>query len=172
MTEIPPRVIKRYPNRKLYDTTESRYITVKEIGALIKENIMVQILDNTTGEDLTHDFLLQVIRNQEKKWKLFPLKALVDLIRSQASSSTEFVASVRREVDQKVQDFPGLNDLRETVESYQNRFEEWQKSIENQIHSVIELPASLISREVENLKDRISQLEKLVSELKSKLDNK
>jgi len=172
MTELPVRVIKRYPNRKLYDTDESRYITLKEIGVLVKEGTMVQIVDNNTGEDLTHDFLLQVIRAQEKKWKLFPLKSLVDMIRSQANTSTELVASVRREVDQKVQEFQGLTDLKEIIETYQNRFEEWQKTIETQVHSIIEYPGSLISREVEALRDRISKLENLVSDLKSKLDNK
>ncbi|MBN2723573.1 MAG: polyhydroxyalkanoate synthesis regulator DNA-binding domain-containing protein [Deltaproteobacteria bacterium] len=166
------RIIKRYPNRKLYDTTDSTYITLKEIGELVKNGEMVQIIENSSGEDLTHDFLLQIIRNQEKKWKIFPLKSLVELIRSQANSTNEIVNSVKREVDQKVNDFPKMNDLREKIDMYQVKFEEWQKNVEMQIHSIIEFPGALISKEVEILRDRLIKLEQKVSDLKSKLDKK
>src|SRR5215208_6177968 len=48
-----PKVIKRYTNRKLYDTVESRYVTLDEIAAMIKAGAEVKIIDNRTKEDLT-----------------------------------------------------------------------------------------------------------------------
>ncbi len=170
MTTEPVRTIKRYPNRKLYDTSESKYITLKEVATLIREGEMVTIVDNITQEDLTHDFLLQIIRNQEKKWKLFPLNSLVDLIRTGTQSSNEFLNSVKGEVDQRVADLPKLNDIKDMVETYHIRFEEWQKKIDAQIHLVLEAPSTLISKEMDVLVKRLAQLEARVSELKARLE--
>ncbi|MBU1534570.1 polyhydroxyalkanoate synthesis regulator DNA-binding domain-containing protein [Myxococcota bacterium] len=164
------RIIKRYPNRKLYDTTESKYITLKEVAALIRAGEMVTIVDNLTQEDLTHDFLLQIIRNQEKKWKLFPLHSLVDLIRSGTASSNDFLNSVRGEVDQRVADLPKVNDIKDMVESYHVKFEEWQKKIDAQIHLVLDAPSTLLSKEVDVLVRRLSQLESKVQDLKARLE--
>ncbi|HUW12033.1 MAG TPA: polyhydroxyalkanoate synthesis regulator DNA-binding domain-containing protein [Anaerolineae bacterium] len=55
------RVVKRYPNRKLYDTQSRRYITLSEIGAFIQAGEEVQVVDNQTGDDLTDITLTQVI---------------------------------------------------------------------------------------------------------------
>ncbi len=62
----PPRVVKRYANRKLYDTRDSRYVTLQQIGDLIRQGEDVRIIDNTTKEDLTHVTLAQIIYEQEK----------------------------------------------------------------------------------------------------------
>lgn len=60
------RVIKRYANRKLYDTRESRYVTLQQIAKLVREGEEVTIIDNTTKEDLTHVTLAQIIYEEEK----------------------------------------------------------------------------------------------------------
>ena len=62
-----PKVIKRYTNRKLYDTVESRYVTLDEIAAMIKEGVEVRIVDNRTKEDLTSVTLAQIIFEEEKR---------------------------------------------------------------------------------------------------------
>jgi len=59
------RVIKKYPNRRLYDTAESRYITVEEIRQLVLKRVEFCVLDQKTGEDITRGILLQVIIEQE-----------------------------------------------------------------------------------------------------------
>ena len=56
-----PKVIKRYTNRKLYDTVESRYVTLEEIAGMIKAGAEVKIVDNRTKEDLTSVTLAQII---------------------------------------------------------------------------------------------------------------
>lgn len=60
------RVIKRYANRKLYDTRASRYVTLQQIAKLVREGEDVTIIDNTTKEDLTHVTLAQIIYEEEK----------------------------------------------------------------------------------------------------------
>lgn len=62
-----PRVIKRYANRKLYDTRDSRYVTLVQIAEYVRNGEDVQIIDNTSKEDLTHVTLAQIIYEEEKK---------------------------------------------------------------------------------------------------------
>jgi polyhydroxyalkanoate synthesis repressor PhaR len=63
------RIIKRYANRKLYDTRDSRYVTLVQIAEYVRAGEDVQIIDNTTKEDLTHVTLAQIIYEEEKKDK-------------------------------------------------------------------------------------------------------
>lgn len=66
--EIPETtVIKRYPNRKLYDTFNSKYVTLDDIRALIKAGHNVQVIDNKTKNDITNLTLLQIVFETEKK---------------------------------------------------------------------------------------------------------
>jgi polyhydroxyalkanoate synthesis repressor PhaR len=76
-------IIKRYPNRKLYDTEAKQYITLEGIATLIRQGEEVQVLDHATGEDLTAVTLTQVIFEQEKKRSGFlPQSVLTGLIQS------------------------------------------------------------------------------------------
>ncbi|HEY1075728.1 MAG TPA: polyhydroxyalkanoate synthesis repressor PhaR, partial [Fontimonas sp.] len=61
-----PRVIKKYPNRRLYDTHISRYITLEEIRQLVLNNIPFRVEDKRSEEDITRSILLQVIAEQEE----------------------------------------------------------------------------------------------------------
>jgi polyhydroxyalkanoate synthesis repressor PhaR len=60
------RIIKKYPNRRLYDTDISRYITLEEIRQLVLANIKFRVEDKRTHEDITRSILLQVIADQEE----------------------------------------------------------------------------------------------------------
>src|SRR6201990_1708635 len=60
-----PRTIKKYPNRRLYDTVESRYITLADIRSLVIDRIDFVVMDKKTQEDITRSILLQVIAEQE-----------------------------------------------------------------------------------------------------------
>jgi polyhydroxyalkanoate synthesis repressor PhaR len=87
------RVIKRYANRKLYDTQRSRYVTLDQIAEMIRDGEDVQVLDNNTKEDLTSITLAQIIFEEEKKQKSFmPLQAMRHLIQTGGESIQEFVA--------------------------------------------------------------------------------
>jgi polyhydroxyalkanoate synthesis repressor PhaR len=60
-----PRIIKKYPNRRLYDTELSRYITLADVRELVRQVVEFKIIDANTNEDLTHSILLQIILEQE-----------------------------------------------------------------------------------------------------------
>lgn len=61
------RVIKKYPNRRLYDTEESRYITLEDILRLVRDSIDFTVIDKKSQTDITRNILLQVISEQESK---------------------------------------------------------------------------------------------------------
>jgi len=63
MSEI--RVIKKYPNRRLYDTVESRYITLEDVRRLVLEGVPFGVIDKRSQQDITRPVLLQVIAEQE-----------------------------------------------------------------------------------------------------------
>jgi polyhydroxyalkanoate synthesis repressor PhaR len=74
-------VIKRYPNRKLYDTAARRYISLDGIADLIRDGAEVQVVEYNTGEDLTALILMQIIVEQEKKQSGFlPQSVLTGLV--------------------------------------------------------------------------------------------
>jgi len=76
-------IIKRYPNRKLYDTDAKRYITLNEIAMLIRSGEEVAVMDHATDEDLTAVVLTQIIFEQEKIQKGFlPKSVLTNLVRA------------------------------------------------------------------------------------------
>ena len=76
-------IIKRYPNRKLYDTEAKRYVTLEAITQMIHEGQEVQVVDHETGEDLTNLTLSQIIFEQEKRGAgLLPRVLLTNLVRA------------------------------------------------------------------------------------------
>ena len=89
------RIIKRYANRKLYDTQHSRYVTLEQISEMIRNGDDVKIVDNKTKEDLTSVTLAQIIFEEEKKQRSFlPLSAMCNIIQS----GGEWFAEVQRKV--------------------------------------------------------------------------
>jgi polyhydroxyalkanoate synthesis repressor PhaR len=93
MAEV--RIIKRYANRKLYDTQHSRYVTLEQISEMIRNGDDVKIVDNKTKEDLTSVTLAQIIFEEEKKQRSFmPLGAMRNIIQN----GGEWFAEVQRKV--------------------------------------------------------------------------
>jgi polyhydroxyalkanoate synthesis repressor PhaR len=89
------RIIKRYANRKLYDTQHSRYVTLEQISEMIRAGDDVKIVDNKTKEDLTSVTLAQIIFEEEKKQRSFlPLGAMRNIIQN----GGEWFAEVQRKV--------------------------------------------------------------------------
>ncbi len=65
--EVEQRVIKKYPNRRLYDTEKSKYVTLQQIRDLVLEEIPFIVIDQKTDEDITRSILLQIIFEQESE---------------------------------------------------------------------------------------------------------
>ena len=189
-----PRVIKRYANRKLYDTQRSRYVTLDQISEMIRDGEDVQILDNNTKEDLTSITLAQIIFEEEKKQKSFlPLQAMRHLIQSGGESLQEFVAQAggkvrsafRRDrqgeegqpgespaeaqLEEAIADKPKVDPaaaVREFLEGSQKTFDEWQKRVDERIRHAVESisPFSTLQKEVQALTSRLAELEKRLEE--------
>src|SRR4029453_9744443 len=93
------RIIKRYANRKLYDTEHSRYVTLDQISEMIRNGDDVKIVDNKTKEDLTTITLAQIIFEEEKKQKSFlPLGAMRNIIQSGGERLEELVSQAQKKV--------------------------------------------------------------------------
>jgi polyhydroxyalkanoate synthesis repressor PhaR len=110
-----PRVIKRYANRKLYDMSESCYITHDEIAGLVRRGEEVRIIDNRTQEDLTSATLTQILLDEERRVKR-PLP--IDTIRNFFQSGGDFiqrkirqpVANLREEAEKNMRRVLGRRD--------------------------------------------------------------
>jgi polyhydroxyalkanoate synthesis repressor PhaR len=78
-----PLLIKRYASRRLYNTETSDYVTLEDIAGFIRAGREVQIIDLKSGDDLTRQFLLQIVAEHEAKGdNVLPLGVLTDLVRS------------------------------------------------------------------------------------------
>ena len=111
-------IIKRYPNRKLYDTEAKRYITLDGIAELIREGAEVQVVDHTTDEDLTAVTLTQIIFEQEKRHSGFlPKSVLTGLVRAGGDT---------------------LNTLRRNLNSPLELLKHVDEEIENRLQTLVE----------------------------------
>ncbi len=180
------RVVKRYANRKLYDTQRSRYVTLEQIADMIRGGEDVKIVDNNTKEDLTAITLTQIIFEEEKKQSFLPLSALRNIIQSGANNMSQFATQAgervrgmfKRERDEDgnllAGDPPaggeesagGGHPIREFLERSQQTFEEWQKKVDERIRSTVESlsPLSGIEKEMRALVQRVADLEKRLEE--------
>jgi polyhydroxyalkanoate synthesis repressor PhaR len=93
-----PLLIKRYASRRLYNTETSDYVTLEDIAGFIRQGREVQIVDLKSGDDLTRQYLLQIVAEHESKGEsVLPVGVLTDLVRSYAtgmqSVMPQFLAS-------------------------------------------------------------------------------
>ena len=98
------RVIKRYESRKLYDTEESRYVSLDDIAAWVREDQEVRVVDNATSADVTAQVLTQIILDEGKKGTSFlPTELLHELVRAGEKAVASGVEQVQGTVDRLVQ---------------------------------------------------------------------
>jgi polyhydroxyalkanoate synthesis repressor PhaR len=178
-----PKVIKRYTNRKLYDTVESRYVTLDEIAEMVKQGVEVKIVDNRTKEDLTSVTLAQIVFEEEKKKNQMPLSVLREIIRQPGERLNDFISTqVSPRVDAIKQEATGrINTLlgREAegdltpaslIAQSQKIFEGWQARVDERVKTAVEnvvgnLPA--LGRDLSTLVQRIEQLEQKIAALEN-----
>lgn len=90
--ESKPLLIKRYASRRLYNTETSDYVTLEDIAAFIRDGREVQIIDLKSGDDLTRQYLLQIIAEHESRGEsVLPVDVLTDLVRSYTTSAQSVV---------------------------------------------------------------------------------
>jgi polyhydroxyalkanoate synthesis repressor PhaR len=96
------RVIKKYPNRRLYDTEESRYITLADIRNLVLDDRELIVVDKRSGDDITRSIFLQVISDEEQSCgAMLSVDFLARIIRCGDNANPELIAS---QLDQCLQD--------------------------------------------------------------------
>jgi polyhydroxyalkanoate synthesis repressor PhaR len=87
-----PLLIKRYASRRLYNTETSDYVTLEDIAGFIRDGREVQIIDLKSGDDLTRQYLLQIIADHESRGEsVLPVEVLNDLVRSYMSGDVSVV---------------------------------------------------------------------------------
>jgi len=98
------RILKKYPNRRLYDTEESVYVTLEDVRQMVLKNISVQVVDSKSGTDLTRSVLLQIIAEQEGEGHepLLTNRVLQQLIRFYGNSMQGVLS---RYIEQSVMTF-------------------------------------------------------------------
>jgi len=93
------RIIKRYQNRKLYDTFQSCYVTLEEISQIVREGNEIQVIDNKTKNDITYTTQLQLLADQERKsLKAGDTELLKRVIRSEEGTLTGYIRGLEAEM--------------------------------------------------------------------------
>jgi len=171
------RIIKRYPNRKLYDTTESRYITLNEIATLIREGADVQVFDSRTGDNITSVTLAQVLVGEEKRrHRTIPIQKMADLIHQSGEfiqKKIPVVGTIREGAERKVQEILGhgsAEEIRDIVANTQHAYEEMQRRADERIQFVVSTVRSIapLTRDIQELASQVRSLSERVTELERK----
>lgn len=134
-------LIKRYPNRKLYDTEAKRYVTLDDLAAMVRAEKDVRVVDNDSGEDVTSLTLTQIILEQEKKSAGYlPSSLLVNLIRS---GSTRF-DHLRKSVQSSMAGVTNMGGLTELTRRRSQEFEAQVSSLFEQGKLSLEQAQSML----------------------------
>lgn len=172
-----PRVIKRYANRKLYDTRESRYVTLPQIAELVRLGEDVQIIDNRTKENLTSVTLAQIIYESEKSAEASSRHGVKTLREMIQAGGSKLIAQLRDSPVSRLIPQPGAmpdlrelrDDLRELRENPKlmiapaiEALEELQRKTDERVRGVITTvltPLREAAAELQRLQARIEELE-------------
>lgn len=133
------RLIKRYESRKLYDTEESRYVSLEEIASWVRQGQEVKVVDNATGSDVTSQTLTQIILDEGRRGTSFlPSELLHDLVRVGEKAMNTGIEQVQHGVDRLVQAsidrLAPVRRVREEMTSLRARLEQLESSLADLEH--------------------------------------
>ena len=143
-----PRVIKKYPNRRLYDTVQSKYITLSDIRALVLDRIEFVVIDKKSQQDITRSILLQVIAEQEHG--VDPVMSrdflsqvirsyggnLQNMLSSYLEQSMKLFGSQQRELRDKVKAVVGMDPVETVAGVAQRNYQRW-RSVQDEIFKTL-----------------------------------
>ncbi len=172
------KIIKRYGNRKLYDTHQSHYVTLQEISHMVRRGEDIRVVDNKTQEDLTSVTLAQIMLEEEKSRKnAYPLSLLKNLIQQSGESLTEWVQKGKDSITtmksegkeqihriiEKGHETTGEGTLlvKEWISSQQKSLDLVQKRIDERIKFFFYHLTGLeeLEKQIQELENKISRLE-------------
>jgi len=117
--DAKPLLIKRYASRRLYNTETSDYVTLEDIAAFVREGREVQIIDLKSGDDLTRQYLLQIVAEHESRGEsVLPVDVLTDLVRSYTTQAQSVVPQFLAASFQMLRE--GQSKLMENLSSFPN----------------------------------------------------
>ena len=131
------RIIKKYPNRRLYDTQESRYITLNDVRQLVLDGTEFEIIDKKTGDDITRSILLQVIAEQEQgEESIMSEDFLAQVIRSYSGNmntlvggylerSLDMFMAQQQKMSESFKDVVGMEPFGAVTELAQRNLNQW-----------------------------------------------
>lgn len=168
-------VIKKYENRRLYDTTNSRYVNLEEVAQILQQGNDVQVIDAASGEDITRLILTQIVVEDAKTPdSSFPLDLLRQMVIASGRASQEstlnymkamldIYQNAYRAIPSPFNPFEFMQNLRvnQDIPANEKRSEASEPASENRETGV----KIQETEEVKNLKRRLAELEKLVSAL-------
>ncbi len=138
------RVIKKYPNRRLYDTEESRYITLADVRRLVMDKVDFVVIDKKSGQDITRTILLQVISEQEQSGEPIMSRdflshvirsyggAMQGLVGGYLEQSLKLFTAQQQQLRGRVRDMVGVDPVGVVAGIAQKNFQRW-KSIQEEI---------------------------------------
>ena len=174
-SDRPVRVIKRYSNRKLYDTKDSRYVTLLQIAGMVREGEEVQIIDNNTKDDLTEVTLAQIIYEEQKAHsRSVPLQTLKELIHARTEKVLadlregpigRLIPGVKPTDEKAVAEVvaPPAKEVKHTlVDQAKEKLEEVQHQLDERIKAILSTfrPFQQMQQEVRRLNERVEDLER------------
>jgi polyhydroxyalkanoate synthesis repressor PhaR len=172
------RIIKKYQNRKLYDTKDSCYITLDEIAKLIKKGEDVTVIDNKTKNDVTSIILTQILVDQEKSQKsILPLSMLKSIIRDSRGSLFDFIqryvtagfdseSGSKNEAERYLEKLVSRGEITKTEsKSLLKEIEGTQKQSFDELKKQIDSVISSTLREISNLPALESNINNLYTKL-------
>lgn len=126
------RVIKKYPNRRLYDTATSTYITMGDIKQLVMEHAEFAVVDVKTGEDLTRSILLQIILEEEANGSpMFTTPVLANIIRFYGHAMQGMMGGYLEKNMQMLMDMQKQNPMMQGMMAG-NLFQQMQENLQKQ----------------------------------------
>jgi len=169
-------VIKKYENRRLYDTTNSRYVNLEEVAQLLQQGNDVQVIDASSGEDITRLILTQIIVEDAKTPESsFPLDLLRQMVvasgRGSQESALQYMKAMLdvyqnayRAMPNPLNPFDTLRNRRSSTEEQQDDIKRATTAGQPMDSRQPEMKPSGLE-DVTELRDRLAELEKLVSKL-------
>lgn len=137
MTNV--RTIKKYSNRRLYDTEDSRYVTLPEVRQLLIDGVEIKVLDVVTGEDITRTILIQIISEQENGGQpMFTEELLTQMIRFYGGAfqsvftdylgkTVEMLSSQQRAYHEQWKDMLTAGSITSMTELTQQNLQRWSE---------------------------------------------
>ncbi|MGB5862715.1 MAG: polyhydroxyalkanoate synthesis repressor PhaR [Sulfitobacter sp.] len=176
-----PLLIKRYASRRLYNTETSDYVTLEDIAGFIRDGREVQIIDLKSGDDLTRQYLLQIIAEHESRGEsVLPVDVLNDLVRSYMTGKVSVVpeflqqsfAMLRDGQSKVMENMTSLNPMSKMpgFDAMQAQQEALMKAMTGGFATAAskapEKPAADNSEDLDAIKRQLSELQEKLSKLK------